>query len=120
MSPEARAAPRTEQELDDVLSAPAESTVAALRSAPGDIIVLGAGGKMGPTLARMAARAAGAADGAKRRRVIAVSRFTSAAIRGELEAHGVETIQADLLDPDAVAKLPAAANVVFMAGQKFG
>jgi nucleoside-diphosphate-sugar epimerase len=120
MSPEVRTAPRTEHELDDVLSAPAESTVAALRSAPGDLVVLGAGGKMGPTLARMAARAAAQADGAKRRRVIAVSRFTSVPIRRELETHGIETIQADLLEPDAVAKLPDAANVIFMAGQKFG
>jgi nucleoside-diphosphate-sugar epimerase len=120
MTENAPAVPRTEHELDDVLSAPAESTVAAVRAAPGDIIVLGAGGKMGPTLARMAARAAGAADGAKRRRVIAVSRFGSGAIRHELEEHGVETIQADLLDPSAVARLPDAANVVFMAGQKFG
>ncbi|HEU4994518.1 MAG TPA: NAD(P)-dependent oxidoreductase [Gemmatimonadaceae bacterium] len=115
------AAPRTEDELDDKLSEPRDATVAALRQVPGDIIVLGAGGKMGPTLARMAARAAGRADDvAGKRRVIAVSRFTSTGVTHALERNGVDTIQCDLLDPDAVRRLPDAPNVIFMAGQKFG
>jgi nucleoside-diphosphate-sugar epimerase len=113
-------APRNEAELDERLSEPREKTVEALRRAPGDIIVLGAGGKMGPTLSRMAARAAELADRGKRRRVIAVSRFGDSSIIRSLERHGVEAIQADLLDPDAVKRLPDASNVVFMAGQKFG
>lgn len=113
-------APRSERELDELLSTPRDATVEALRRCPGDIVVLGAGGKMGPTLARMAVRAAAAADGGARRRVIAVSRFSSAAARASIEAGGIETIQADLLDPAAIARLPDAPNVVFMAGQKFG
>ena len=113
-------APRDESELDERLSEPRDNTVEALRRAPGDIIVLGAGGKMGPTLSRMAARAAERADGVRRRRVIAVSRFSDRSIVRSLERHGVEVIQADLLDPDAVKRLPDAPNVVFMAGQKFG
>jgi dTDP-4-dehydrorhamnose reductase len=116
----ARTAPRTEEELDDRLSEPRDATVDALHRVPGDIVVLGAGGKMGPTLARMAARAADLADGARRRRVIAVSRFTSAGVTRVLEQHGVETIQCDLMDAAAVERLPDAPNVVFMAGQKFG
>jgi nucleoside-diphosphate-sugar epimerase len=120
MSVAALPGPRTEQELDERLSEPRTSTVEALRRAPGDIVILGAGGKMGPTLARMAARAANAADGESRRRVIAVSRFTTAEVPRELERHGVETIQCDLLDRVAVERLPDAPNVVFMAGQKFG
>ena len=111
-------APRTEEELDELLSRPREETVDALRRCPGDLIVLGAGGKMGPTLARMAARAA--AEAGVPRRVIAVSRFGSASAREALARSGVETIAADLLDPDAVRRLPDAPNVVFMAGQKFG
>lgn len=80
--------------------------------------MLGAGGKMGPTLTRMAARAAREiGDG---RRVIAVSRFSSSAAERELRDAGVETIRADLLDAGAVAALPDAPNVVYMAGQKFG
>lgn len=114
-----RAAPRNEEELDELLSEPRDATIAALRSAPGDIVILGAGGKMGPTLARMAMRAARIAD-EKPRRVVAVSRFSSAAALRGFEAAGVETIAADLLDPDAVERLPDAPNVVFMAGQKFG
>ncbi|MEX2180287.1 MAG: NAD-dependent epimerase/dehydratase family protein [Gemmatimonadaceae bacterium] len=120
MSVAARGAPRTEEELDALLSEPRDATVNALRLAPGDIVVLGAGGKMGPTLSRMAARAARAADGASPRRVIAVSRFTSGVTSRELERHGVETIACDLLDANAVARLPDAPNVIFMAGQKFG
>lgn len=120
MNVAARLAPRTDEELDDRLSEPRDATIDALRRAPGDIVILGAGGKMGPTLARMAARAAEQADGPKRRRVIAVSRFTSSGVSRELERRGVETVHADLLDPDAVMRLPDAPNVVFMAGQKFG
>src|SRR4029079_11319583 len=79
------------------------------------IIILGAGGKMGPTLARMAARAR-----TDSRRVIAVSRWSSAAAERTLRDAGVETIRCDLLDPESVARLPDAENVIFMAGQKFG
>lgn len=114
------APPRTERELDAALAEPRESTLRALAGAPGDIIVLGAGGKMGPTLAVMALRASRESGSATRRRVIAVSRYSSEHARRTLEAAGVETIACDLLDARAVAALPDAANVVFMAGQKFG
>jgi len=101
-----------------MLSTPRPETAEALRNCPGDIIVLGAGGKMGPTVSRMAARAAAqVGDG---RRVFAVSRFSSAAVARALGGAGVETIICDLLDRDAVAGLPDAPNVIFMAGQKFG
>jgi len=105
----------TETELDDALSSPRPETEAALAACPGDVVVLGAGGKMGPTLARMARRAAGDS-----RRVMAVSRWSSSDVRRRLEEVGVETLSADLLDHDAVMKLPDAPNVIFMAGQKFG
>ena len=107
-----------EAELDELLSTPRAETVEALRNSPGDIVVLGAGGKMGPTLARMAARAAAqVGDG---RRVFAVSRFSSPDVARTLGGAGIETIACDLLDRDAVALLPDAPNVIFMAGQKFG
>ncbi len=117
---EGPAAPRSEEELDALLSMPREATIAALARVPGDIVVLGAGGKMGPTLARMAARARDAADSGSRRRVIAVSRFSADGTEPLLHRAGVETVKCDLLDRDAVARLPEAPNVVFMAGQKFG
>lgn len=107
--------PISETELDEMLSRPRPETIAALEACPGDILVLGAGGKMGPTLARMAARAA---DGS--RRVIGVSRWTSPTAERSLNDAGVETLYCDLLDRDSVAQLPDAPNVVFMAGQKFG
>jgi nucleoside-diphosphate-sugar epimerase len=104
----------SEEVLDEVMSRPSESLVADLRAVPGDIIILGVGGKMGPTLARMARRAA------PDRRIIAVARFSVPGLREELEAGGVETIACDLLDRAAVERLPKAENVVFMAGFKFG
>jgi dTDP-4-dehydrorhamnose reductase len=120
MSVAVRSAPRTEAELDDRLSEPRESTIDALRRVPGDIVILGAGGKVGPTLARMAARAARQADRGKPRRIIAVSRFGSGDAAKKLEHHGIETVPADLTDLASVERLPDAPNVVFMAGQKFG
>ena len=110
--------PQSLAALDELLSTPRRETVDALRACPGDILILGAGGKMGPTLSRMAARAAEElGDG---RRVIAVSRFSSSAAEQSLRDAGVQTVRCDLLDRDAVAQLPDAPNVVFMAGQKFG
>jgi len=101
-------------QLEDVMSRPSDALVGELRKVPGDIMVLGVGGKMGPTLARMAKRAA------PDKRVIGVARFSQAGLREELMAHGIDCIEADLLSRDALAALPAAANIVFMAGRKFG
>ncbi len=110
--------PADEADLEDRLSQPSAEVIEVLRHLPGDLLVLGAGGKMGPSLARMARRAFDALG--ERRRVIAVSRFSQAAVRAGLDAAGIETIAADLLDAAALAALPDARNVVFMAGQKFG
>ena len=107
-------APHDEDELEERLSRPTPALSAALASVPGGIMVLGAGGKMGPSLARMARRAD------PTRRVIAVSRWTNRDAAQALEAYGVETIGADLLSPRELGALPEAPNVVFMAGQKFG
>lgn len=104
--------------LEDVMTTPSPALVDDLASIDGDILVLGVGGKMGPTLARMAKR------GAPGKRVIGVARFTDPAVRARLEAQGVSTIACDLLDRNALARLPnvrdGVRNVVFMAGHKFG
>jgi nucleoside-diphosphate-sugar epimerase len=107
--------PRSDRELEERLSRPAPGLAARLADVPGDILVLGAGGKMGPSLARMAKRADPS------RRVIAASRWVNAmeVARG-LRDDGVETPRVDLLDPLALARLPDVPNLVFMAGQKFG
>lgn len=105
-------------QLEALLSEPSDTAIEALQRAPGDVLVLGAGGKMGPTLARMVRRAMDA--GGVRSRVIAVARFSSAEVREALESHGVQTIQCDLLREEQVAALPDAPNVIFMAGRKFG
>jgi nucleoside-diphosphate-sugar epimerase len=108
----------SEAALDDALSAPSSGLLASLRSTPGDIVILGAAGKMGPTLARIARRALD--ELGTRDRVIAVSRFSSTKAEQSLRDGGIETIRCDLLDRSAVAALPDAPNVIFMAGQKFG
>ena len=114
-------APGNEVALDALLAEPDDATVRALDSLNGDLLVLGAGGKMGPSLTRMAQLAlARGVRTTPSRRVIAVSRFGDAAAMLGMQASGVETIRADLADPRAVAALPNAANVIWMAGQKFG
>jgi nucleoside-diphosphate-sugar epimerase len=102
------------EELDDFLTRPSRALAADLAAIDGDIIVLGVGGKMGPTLARLARNAA------PDKRVIGVARFSESGLRESLDASGVETIACDLLDRDAVQGLPQARNVIFMAGRKFG
>jgi len=110
--------PNSEEELERLLSEPTAGVLETIRKTQGDIIVLGAGGKMGPTLARMARRALDAVR--PKDRVIAVSRFSRAEAAHRLRASSVETISCDLTDRAAVAELPDAPNVIFMAGQKFG
>jgi nucleoside-diphosphate-sugar epimerase len=101
-------------ELEEFLSAPRAELAAELRSLAGDVLILGVAGKMGPTLARLAKRAAPA------KRVIGVARFSDPLVRTSLAAAGIETIACDLLDRAEVAKLPRVENVVFMAAMKFG
>lgn len=110
--------PTNLEELDELLSRPTERVIESMRRLEGDLLLLGVGGKMGPTLARMARRASDAAGVS--RRIVGVSRFSTAGLREQLEGWGVETIACDLLREDEVARLPAMENVVFMAGFKFG
>ena len=107
------------EELENELSRPTPGVLETLRVLRGDVMVLGAGGKMGPTLARMLRRGMDEL-GQRTRRVIAVSRFTSVREAESLIQHGVEVKRCDLLDRAAVAALPEVENVIFMAGQKFG
>ena len=104
--------------LESFMSEPSPALVADLEKVDGDIMVLGVGGKMGPTLARMARRAAPG------RRVIGVARFSDPTLVASLELHGVECIACDLLDRAALERLPnvgdGVRNLVFMAGHKFG
>ncbi|HPI73754.1 MAG TPA: NAD-dependent epimerase/dehydratase family protein [bacterium] len=106
---------KTIAELDERLSRPSSGLIKDFQSLHGDLLVLGAGGKMGPTLSIMARRALPAAQ-----RVIAVSLFGADRVQQNLEAHGVETISGDLLDEAFLKQLPDIANIVYMAGLKFG
>jgi len=109
----------SEAELEEVLSRPDAAVLEAVCELRGDFVVLGAGGKMGPTLCRMLRRALDATGG-ERRRVVAVSRFQAGSAAEALQQQGIETRSCDLLDRESVARLPEVENVIFMAGQKFG
>ncbi len=106
-------------ELDVALSQPTPGVLETLQRLSGNVIVLGAGGKMGPTLARMLRRAFDSI-GDKSRRVIAVSRFSSAAAAQSLRQAGVDTIACDLTSQQQIRDLPDAPNLMYLVGQKFG
>ena len=106
------------EHLDDLLSEPTPGVVETLRSIEGDLLILGVGGKMGPTLARMAARAS--QEAGVKRRVIGVARFSRPELPEWLRRHGVEPLPADLLDGGQIAALPDVANVLVMTALKFG
>jgi nucleoside-diphosphate-sugar epimerase len=105
---------RDVEHLEEVMTTPGAELSAALEKLSGDLIILGVGGKIGPTLARLAKRAA------PRMRVVGVARFSEPGLREALAACGIECISADLLDRRQIEALPKLANVVFMAGRKFG
>lgn len=108
----------TESELEEFLTRPDAALISAIRKISSPLLVLGAGGKMGPTLAVLARRAA---EEAKHRlEVIAVSRFSDAAARKWLEERGVKVISCDLLEIDCLRSLPDARNLIYLVGLKFG
>lgn len=111
--------PCTADRIDDWLSEPSAAAIRAAAALQGPVAVLGAGGKMGGHMAAMLRRALDAA-GADATRVVAVSRFSSAASREAFARAGVETVAADLLDEQSLAALPEFHTVYFLAGMKFG
>ncbi len=109
---------KTIMELEAKLATPSEALIKDLASVEGDIMILGVGGKMGPSLARLAANAI--REGGLNKKVIGVSRFSSQEARNELEEAGIETITCDLLDDEELQSLPHCDNIIYMAGNKFG
>lgn len=118
MPPRTTDAPRSEAELEELLTAPTEQTVAAVARLHGDLMLLGAGGKMGPSLAVLAKRSIDAAG--LDHRVVCVSRFGSGDLARQLKDRGIETISCDLLDREQYERLPDVPNIVYLAGFKFG
>lgn len=106
------------EELDQLLTEPTQALIKDLEAIEGDIIILGVGGKMGPSLAKLAKRAVD--EGGLSKKVIGVSRFSNDNLREELESAGIETIACDLLDDASLKELPDVKNVIYMAGTKFG
>jgi len=100
--------------LDELQCRPSQALIDDLRKVDGDIMILGVGGKMGPTLAGLAKAAT------PDRKVIGVARFSEPGVKEWLHARGIETIHCDLLDEAAIKTLPKAPNIIFMAGRKFG
>src|SRR5213592_2456365 len=109
---------RDEPELEDWLTRPRPELVAFIKSVSSPLLILGAGGKMGPSLSVLARRAA--EEARHRLEVIAVSRFSNKKAREALESQGIKTISCDLLDSSAARTLPDAANIIYLVGLKFG
>jgi len=109
---------RSHEQLEENLSTPTDEVVRTMAEMDGHLMVLGAGGKMGPSLARMAARAIERAG--VPHRVLAVSRFSNPDVAKMFHAWGIETIHGDLLDPAFIDSLPEIPNLIYMAGRKFG
>ncbi|GAA0317235.1 NAD(P)-dependent oxidoreductase [Bacillus carboniphilus] len=109
---------QTIEQLENIMTKPTLQLMEDMKKISGDIMILGVGGKMGPTLAKLAKRACEEAGIEKR--IIGVSRFSSGTLRDELEAAGVETIATDLLDDEQLQALPEVQNIIYMAGKKFG
>lgn len=106
-----------EKNLNQMLTAPSSRLVEDMAKVEGDIMVLGAGGKMGPDLCILAQKASQAAGVS--RKVYAVSRFSDPDVVSRLTGCGVEVIAEDLLSPGALEALPDCPNIIFMAGKKF-
>jgi len=108
----------TEEKLNDFMTTPSETLVEDVKKIKGDIMILGAGGKMGPTLAILAKNAIKKANINKR--VIAVSRFSDPIAKNVLEKNDVEIIACDLMGEGVLDNLPDVENIIFMVGRKFG
>lgn len=109
---------KTIKQLEAFMTKPSTQLVRDIQKISGDILILGVGGKMGPTLAKLAKRAIDEAGIDKK--VIGISRFSSGNLQKELEDFGIETIATDLLDDQALQSLPIVENIIYMAGNKFG
>ncbi|MBP1994824.1 NAD-dependent epimerase/dehydratase family protein [Paenibacillus eucommiae] len=109
---------KTIQDLENKLAQPSADLIRDIAAIDGDIMLLGVGGKMGPSLARLAMNAI--KEAGVQKKVIGASRFSSGDVKQELEAAGVETISVDLLDDAQLQSLPDVKNVIYMAGNKFG
>lgn len=109
---------KTVEELENLMTEPSDALVEDMRKIDGNILILGIGGKMGPTLAIMAKRAIDKAGVDKK--VIGVSRFSNGTLKEDLENAGIETISTDLLNDEQLKLLPKEKNIIYMAGNKFG
>jgi len=105
---------RDVEHLEETMTAPSAALVADMAKLSGGLVILGVGGKIGPTLGRLAKRAN------SNLHVIGVARFSERGLREKLTGWGIECVEADLLDRAQIERLPKLANVVFMAGRKFG
>ena len=107
-----------EDHLEELLSRPGDELTRMFSRLEGDIMFLGIGGKIGPSLARMARRACGNAGINKR--ILGVALEIDPESQNLFSEMGIETIEGDLLDRSFITSLPVFRNVFFLAGMKFG
>jgi nucleoside-diphosphate-sugar epimerase len=109
---------RTLEQLEETMAKPSSRLIADMKKLDGDLMLLGVGGKMGPSLAKLAMNAI--REAGLNKKVYGVSRFSEPGLKEELEAYGLQTIACDLLDDASLQRLPDVKNVIYMAGTKFG
>lgn len=107
-----------EEKLNQILTTPSSRLIEDMKHLDGDLVIIGAGGKMGPTLTLLAANALRLAGSVHH--VTAVSRFTDPLVTALLKDNGISILSADLLSPGTAETLPDARYVIYMAGRKFG
>jgi nucleoside-diphosphate-sugar epimerase len=105
-------------QLYQQLLEPSDALIDDITKINGDILILGVGGKMGPSMAKLAKQAVDVAGVNKK--IIGVSRFSEKSLQQELNNYGIETIATDLLNDEQLQSLPETENVIYLAGTKFG
>ncbi len=108
----------SEEQLEELLSRPGNEVVEMFSRLDGDLIFLGITGKIGPSLAMMAARACEKAG--VKKRIMGISRHIDTGSQKRLDEAGIETVRGDLLDKEFLRRLPSFRNVFFLVGMKFG
>jgi nucleoside-diphosphate-sugar epimerase len=109
---------KTIEELEARMTEPSDELIRDIKELDGDILLLGIGGKMGPTLGKLAVNAV--KEAGVNKRIIGASRLSDPNMRQDLENAGIETIAVDLLNDAELQKLPDVRNILYMAGNKFG
>ena len=110
---------KSEEELEEILSRPYRETIEDLKHIDGDFMVLGAGGKIGPSLVMMLARAFENID--PERKIYAVSRFSGRNVLNKLSSYkNVIVSEKDLSDKKVLRIFLRSETSYIWSGENLG